>query len=204
MTRDHLIFNPDIMGMPREPEKKNIRTTLDTLTGWTAKDASFYQDVISNVSTLGDPAFAEFENRINYSRFNGAVQIERTDTSFILISFLPIFIMILILYAIHFIPPDRLAARMIILMGILFANTDFYVKFVSALPLEYISVTGYAFMGVYILAAVSVLISVTAFILRRKKDKSDKLLKLSDLSAKIIYPVAVSGTCLVIAYLYII
>jgi len=121
MTKDQLILNPDTTKeLPDGLEKKDVGTTrLTAVTGWMVRDINFHQDIISNTS-MDDSAFADMESRIKYSRFNGTIRIERSGMGIILKNFLPILAMILILYAMHFMPSDQIVVRMIVFIGVVF------------------------------------------------------------------------------------
>lgn len=167
LTRDQLIFVADYLEMPDSTEQiKNAK--LDAATGWTVKDISFYEDIINTASPLGDAAFLESSNKTSYSRLNTAIRIQRIDQGVILKTLLPIIVMIVILYTVHFIPPDRLGARLVIFMGVLVANTHYHMRLFSDLPVAYVSVMGYAFLTVYIFAATSVLLSVSGYVLEQR------------------------------------
>ncbi|MDM8523242.1 ABC transporter substrate-binding protein [Desulfococcaceae bacterium HSG8] len=202
LTRDKLIFVADRLGMSDLEGEKVIGTAkLNAVSGWVAKKESFYQDIVSNVSDFGDPAFFDSQDRTSFSRFNAAIEIERADPVFILKIFLPILILMVILYAMHFIPPDRLGVRMITFMGVLLTNADCHLRFFADLPVEYISVIGYGFLTLYILVGVSVILSIGAYVLNRKGDL--KKAKLPDWFPRIFYPLALAGGTLTITYAYI-
>jgi len=170
--------------------KEDAETTrLSDITGWVVRDVQLYQDIISNISSVGDPDFEV--SRINYSRFSGSLRIERSDPGVILKSFLPILVIIPILYAMHFMPSNWLVVRMTVFMGAFFTNADCHLKLLSDLPVEYITVIEYAFLGVYVLTTISVIISVSAYILARKR--FPRIAKIPDWLARIAYPLVIAG-----------
>ena len=195
-TRDKLFFVADRSGMPDLGKEGVGHTRLDAASGWTVRNTSLYQDIVKDISVSGKLDSSDSQKLLAYSQVNAAVRIERSDPGFILKSFLPIIAMIVILYVTHFIPSDQVLARMIVSAVILFANTDFHVRFLLYLPTEYVTLIGYAFFSVYIFVTIFVLTSVSAYILHRKGKLG--ILRILDWSARIIYPFAVAGAGIMI------
>ncbi len=196
LTREKLILVTDVSNTPELAEKKSLVTIQpDAATGWIVTDTSFYQDIISNTG-LG---VSGLQDTMSYSRINAAIRIERKGLNFAFRNFLPVIIMIIVLYAIYFIRPDRFGFRVTIFMAVFIANAYCHIMFASKLPLEYLCVIEYAFFAVYILAVIALFTSVSGYLLYRKGDF--KKVRLIEWSARIVYPFVVSGGGLGIMYL---
>ena len=155
--RNSLIFFHDGL----EPSGLPEGIILKDSGGWNISAVSYYQDIISNVSSLGIPALfdAHEATRINYSQFNADIKLKRT--AFNLVSqkyFAPLAIMSVCLLSVLY-KPDRLHwLRMPTIMAVLVANTYYHIKISSDLPVEYITRLEYNFLGIYILAVIVMVI----------------------------------------------
>ncbi|MCP4051033.1 MAG: hypothetical protein GY730_10045, partial [bacterium] len=181
LTRDELIYVADASSVNKKTEIEE----LGAGSGWAVKDIFSYQDIISNVSSLGDPFLYDFQNKINYSRFNTEIRIQRDDPVFAVKIFFPIIVMILILYAMYFIPPDCLGIRILIFMTVLATNGYFHQKLLTGLQLEYLSALECTFFIVYILVLIAVITSILIYSFYRKGDKK---IKVTNYTAIILHP----------------
>ncbi len=194
LTRDKLILATEVS---RVGAAKKIR--LDAAAGWAVRDTSFYQDIIVDTS-LGDPLLSDSQDAISYSRINAAVRIERKGLSFVFKNFLPVIIMIITLYVIYFIPPDRFGFRAMVFMAVLIATVYYRMTFLSEFPTKYLCVIEYAFFTVYILVILAALISIPVYILCRKG--AGKKERFFNRAGIIIHPCIVLAS-MVFAYIYI-
>lgn len=161
LTRDSLTYLPDRSGIPPFVDQEEIgKTRLNASSEWSLGEISLYQDIISNVSSLGNPRFFDSRNTISYSRFNTDICLKRLTP---LRSFFHIFVIITALCLSHFISVRKLGIRMMILMAILVANFFYHLMVLLELPAGYLTFIEYVFLSTYILVAVSVFISASKY-----------------------------------------
>ncbi|MDM8548460.1 ABC transporter substrate-binding protein [Desulfobacterales bacterium HSG2] len=161
LTRDSLTYLPDRSGVPPFVNEEKIgKTRFDAVSEWSLGDMLLYQDIISNVSSLGNPRFFDSRNTISHSRFNAEICLKRLTP---LRSFFHIFVMIMTLCLTHFISARRLRIRMMILMAILVVNFFYHLKVLLELPAGYLTFIEYVFLSTYILVTVSVFISASKY-----------------------------------------
>lgn len=199
--RNSLIFTQDILGMRKFSKAKEVeRHEIITVPGWEAKYIEFYQDIISEATKSVSPDVLEAPASLAYSQFNGAVYIGRKDNNAALRSFLPIMEMLIFLYLIYFIPYEHHGIRIAIITGILITNRHYHLTFLAGLPVGHVTTLfEYAYLSVYVLLALSAVMSVLAFILHRKG--SEKKIKTIFYAGKIIYPSIVLAAAFLIVYL---
>jgi len=159
-TRDKLIYISDLLGMRLKSSKKR---TFSSLSSWATDSVMFFQNIITNNSTLGVPKFFNSRNSIKYSQFNAQIQIKRRIVSFLIKNLILIFVMIMISYVTYYIPPDVFPIRISIGMSTLLTTAFSHIKLSQEIPVGYILAIEHAFFTVYGLASLSVLASVLIF-----------------------------------------
>jgi branched-chain amino acid transport system substrate-binding protein len=192
LTRDKLIYVVDAQGMGihktgnQSPENKT--KNVFSVGGWKVEKVLFFQDSLKNDSTLGIPELFNAQKRIEYSRFNSAVEIDRYVFNFVLKNLLPVIFLIVLGYASFFIQtfPQKLAlgANMIV------ATSLFHLKLSSELrDIDYIILIEYFFYLVYMLAIFTIAIAILNHLEAAKEENADKqYLSRLDLFGKIAYP----------------
>ncbi|QTA87797.1 ABC transporter substrate-binding protein [Desulfonema magnum] len=164
-TKDRLIYVPDVLSLPE--------SVSSSVGEWKISEISFYQDITAKDSNLGNPKFFGLSNVISYSRFNAEIHIKRKNlAAFIFSKFFPVIAMLLILCLPYFIRPERLRNYALIFMSVLIINTVCYLRWLSALSVEYLTILDYAFFTVYVLLIISAFMSV--FIYRPHDKKRQK------------------------------
>ena len=201
LQRDKLIFVPDSQGLPQSADPGKLRKTrFDSVSGWNINKISCYQNIITNISTLGSPKFFDLQNAINYSQFNAVIQIERRDWRFILKNFFPVIIMILILYLKCFLPYEYFSVRVPMSMAVLITNAIYHLKILEELEVKYLIVIEYAFFSVYVLVLLSALTSISVYILRKRG--AGRKIKFLINAERIIHPCAVLAVGFLFVYTY--
>ncbi len=176
MKKEQLIYVADTLGLP---QAKNMleKTKLKDADDWQLGELDFYQDTVEKVSTLGNPQFFDKHHLISYSRFTAAIPIERKGVVFVFKTFLPVIVMVMIIFGIlYLMPADRLGISLSVMAAVLTANTVFHLKLFADLPIAYMSALEYAHLAVFILAGISVFIILLSYASHRKKEK-DKIEK---------------------------
>ncbi len=160
--QNSLIYFRDVLAATVLPES----IKLEDSSGWNISAVSYYQDIISNVSSLGIPDLfdANRATRINYSQFNADIEIKRTAfTPVSLQYFTPLAIMFLCLLSVFYKPARLHWLRMPTIMAVLVTNTYYHIKFSSDLPVEYITRLEYIFFAIYILAFIVLFLFILSF-----------------------------------------
>ena len=165
--QNSLIFFYDDLAATELPKKKNgWDIILKDSDGWDISAVSYYQDIISDVSSLGIPALfnAHTATRINYSQFNADIEIKRTAFNSVALQyFAPLAIMSVCLLSVLYKPARLHWLRMPTIMAVLVANTYYHIKITSDLPVEYITRLEYNILAIYILAFIILLIFIWSF-----------------------------------------
>jgi branched-chain amino acid transport system substrate-binding protein len=161
MTRDQLIFVPDVLGMRiGDGYGKTQEASLQTISGWDYDGSLFYQDDISNSSSLGVEDFFEDSYALEYSRFNATVVIARDATSFILKNLFPMLFVMLLAYVPFYI--TNFAPRLNMVASSLLTAAFFHLKLSSGIAVGYLVAIEYFFFGVYFLIGLAVIESIVA------------------------------------------
>lgn len=160
LTRPELIFVPDVMGMRMGEDKGGAREAgFQAISGWNYYKALFYQDEISNNSSLGIEKFFEDSYALEFSRFNATVTIARDATSFILKNLFPMFFVILLSYVTFYI--SNYNPRLNMVASALLTAAFFHLKLSAGIPVGYLVAIEYFFFAVYILIGIALLASIT-------------------------------------------
>ncbi len=192
-SRDELIYIPDVLSLPD--------SFSGNVAGWNTSGISFFQDIASKNTTLGDPKFFRSQNILNYSQFNTEIRIKRKlPGNFIFTKFFPIAAMLMILYLVFFIQPDRLRMRVLIFMSVLLINLACHLKLLSDLPVETLTTIDSAFLTIYIFVIISALISV--FVDRLYRQGENSKIKILINAGRIVYPSVVLAIGLVLVCIY--
>jgi len=209
-TRDKLIYITDLLGMRLKSSKKR---TFSSLSSWATDSVMFFQNIITNNSTLGVPKFFNSRNSIKYSQFNAQIQIKRRIVSFLIKNLILIFVMIMISYVTYYIPADVFPIRISIGMSTLLTTAFSHIKLSQEIPVGYILAIEHAFFTVYGLASLSVLASVLIFTQFKrtepltatddvKKDAWKKIWFIS-MVGRVVHPMIVIIICFVLYYVYV-
>ncbi len=193
--RTKLIYVPDVPGLseadPVPSRKKDIgKRMIQPVAGWKVSDMSLFQDIL----TLAGPD----KHASSYSSINLDIRIERKDlTSLFLKNFSPFMVIAIILYMVYLIPPDRLSLRAWIFIPSLAMLGAIHYSLMILTPGR--RLFEYALFAGYILAGMSLAISVTSSIIRKRSSdgKRDRL----TLFGKILHIVFTLASGVFIAYL---
>jgi len=112
LNSNRLLFVADDIGMQRDGSKEPIdrfidHSPLDTEENWNLKNVLIFSDSGTTDSTLGNPHMfhATADTDISYSRFNVVTEIEKNAKSYVLKNLIPLFIIILLGYAMLYLTP---------------------------------------------------------------------------------------------------
>ncbi|EDN69508.1 Extracellular ligand-binding receptor [Beggiatoa sp. PS] len=192
LTRDKLIYVVDAQGMGvhktgNQSLKKKTENVF-SIGGWKIEKVLFFQDTQKNDSTLGIPELFNEQQRIEYSRFNSALEIDRHVLSFVLKNLLPVIFLIVLGYASFFIQtfPQKLALG----TNMIVATSLFHLKLSSELrEIDYIILIEYFFYLVYLLAIFTIAIAILAHLEADKEENANKgYIYRLNLFGRIVYP----------------
>jgi len=199
LTRDKLIYVKDTLGMSESVKKKEASFNIGN--GWYPSDKEVYQDIITNISTLGIPELFSNPNIISYSQFNAELKIKRKSRDAILRNIFPEMIMIVCLYLVYFIPYRHFRLRVEIMMAVLIACAFYHIRLLSDLfAVKYSTFSEYVFFTVYGLIGLSAVVSMLIFYfeLRGAETKTKWVV----LIGKIAYPCMIAAFGAVMAYIF--
>ncbi len=176
LTRDNLIYVVDLVGMRQTDSEalleKFARTNALYSADWEANMVKFFQDIMRNDSTLGNPQFFNSDTDIEYSTFNTFIQIKRDVVSFSIKNLLILFIILGLVWIVFFLPTGELAAIRGILTSALLTVAFFHSQLSSNLPgIGYIVALDYIFYSLYTLIVLGILLTIIGF---KKKEKEDE------------------------------
>ncbi len=183
LTRDHLIFVVDTLGMNLDEGDSNAllskfeRNKVFYVGGWQLNRISFFQSSSKTDSTLGIPELFGAEQRIEYSQFNAELEISRNVLSFILKNLLPVIFVVMLGYFVFYIPiaGPGFAVRMTLSINMILSTSLFHIRMASTMPeIDYLMLIEYIFYMVYLLAVFNMLVSVFKQ-LKMAGDDNDKL-----------------------------
>jgi ABC-type branched-subunit amino acid transport system substrate-binding protein len=194
-SRTKLIYVPDFMGLseadPVPSRRKDIgKRMIQPIEGWKVSDMSLFQDILT---LAGSDKHAS-----SYSRMNLDIRIERKDlTSLFLKNFSPLMVIAIMLYMVYLIPPDRLSVRAWIFIPSLAVLGAIHYSLMILSPGR--RLFEYAVFAGYVLAVISIFISVPSAIIRKRSSdgKRDRL----TLFGKILHIVFMLAAGIVIAYM---
>lgn len=182
-----LLFVADDIGMQRDgglPQVESSRehSILDPVGEWHLQKVMVFSDISATDSTLGNPRMfnATADTDINYSRFNVVTEIKRNAKNYILNNLIPLFIIILLGYAMLYISPQGppFVARMNLGVTALLTAIILSVKASSQLPnIGYLVALDFIYFATYALILSGIIISVAELIafLKRKNILAKRL-----------------------------
>ncbi len=155
ITRDRLIFVPDVLGMRDSEESVKDPTTPmgPAISGWQVRKMQFFQDEIRSTSSFGIPAFFDSGYSLDFSRFNAITRIARDAGSYILKNLFPMVFVVLLAYLVFYI--NEFKVRMSTAASALLTTAFFHLKLSAGIPVSYLVAIEYYFYAIYALIGVS-------------------------------------------------
>jgi len=163
-SSDKLIFISDVIRM-RKFLKNEYSKEIDayTLNGWELQNPIFFQDYISNSSTLGARDSNLSQNKILFSQFNANITIKRKVTSFLSKNLCLLIVLLLLSYIIFFIPPDQFGIRVSMGMSTLLTAVFSHNRLTQRISVSYLMTMEYIYFVIYCLALISIMVSVLIY-----------------------------------------
>ncbi len=210
LNSNELFFVADDIGMQHDgsktPDKSpKEHSILDPVGEWHLQRVLVFSDISATDSTLGNPLkfHATADTDVNYSRFNVVTEIERNAKNYVLNNLIPLFIIILLGYAMLFVSPHGppFVARMNLGVTALLTAILLSIKAAGQLPnIGYLVALDYVYFATYALILSGIVITVVELtaILRRK----DVLAKRLAVFGRVLQPVLFFAAIGIFVYLY--
>ena len=165
LTRDNLIYVVDVVGM-RDTVAREVLSNWEqaqvfsTISDWQVTEVNFFQNILTNNSTLGNPRLFDSDADLQYSRFNTVINIKRDTISFTIKNLLPLLFFIALSYLLLFLPFDYISVEAV--SGTLLAIVFFHLSLLEGLPegIGYVVALDYGFYIIYSLIALELLLVV--------------------------------------------
>ena len=206
-----LLFVADDIGMQRDggvpmAERFREHSILDPLGEWHLQRVMVFSDFSATDSTLGNPRMfhATADTDLNYSRFNVVTEIERNAKNYVLNNLIPLFIIILLGYAMLYVSPQGppFVARMNLGVTALLTAIILSMRASSQLPdVGYLTALDYIYFATYGLILSGIIISVAELIANRR-DKG-MLAKRLEVFGRVIQPLFILAAIGIFGFLYI-
>jgi len=162
--RAELILVPDAAGLPLAlHERVGAAAETRLPAGWTIQNISSSQNMLTHVSTLGNPANFERPQTLNYSCFQQAIQIKRANWLLMLREILPLLLITSLIGAIFWLAPHRLGARVFLIGLTLLGTLADHAHFVMRFPVEYLTVIEGVILAEYSLLIAAFVVTASSF-----------------------------------------
>lgn len=190
-VRDEIGLSPEALQIEQIQSSK-------TLTSWSVVSVLIFPDLLEHNSTFGDPLFFNLGNEVSYSRFNAQIHIKRNVLSFAIKNFLPLFIIMLLMYLVTF---TDFATSISVYVGALLAIIFEHIRVSSELPgIGYTIALDYIFYALYILIVAQIIVII--FIENSANSGRERLSSNLSLANKIAFPVSILIGALLFHYNY--
>jgi branched-chain amino acid transport system substrate-binding protein len=199
-TKEQLIFVLDgLRLLPRAAQVKDLSEA--GVDGWIPIDVVVYSDIIRSDSTLGNPRLSSAG--IEYSVFNVDTFIRRDALSFSIKNLFPIFAVLVLSYLAFFMPADQFGLRVSLGINAIMTTAFFSLRISSDLPpIGYLVALEYIFFMTYTLAIFVIIVSIFTFV--ASKNENDSLIKRLNWLGRIVHPLTILVTGLIIAFILVI
>ena len=174
LNSNSLLFVADDIGMQRNGsiplmESAKGHPILDSAEEWHLQNVMVFSDISATDSTLGNPHMFHdtADTDLNYSRFNVVTEIKRNAQNYVLSNLIPLFIIVLLGYAMLFVSPKGppFVARMNLGVTALLTAIILSLRASSQLPdIGYLVALDYIYFATYALILSGIIISVAVLI----------------------------------------
>jgi branched-chain amino acid transport system substrate-binding protein len=199
LDSNRFLFVADHIGMQHEGGKKPVKSLeeyslLDPVGEWQLKDLLVYTDISATESTRGNPRMfhTNADTDISYSRFNVVIEIKRNAKNYVLNNLIPLFIIILLGYAMLFVSPQGppFVARMNLGVTALLTAIVLSMKAANQLPdIGYLVAIDYIYFTTYALILSGIVISIA--VLLANLQHRDSLAKRLEMFGRVAQPLFV-------------
>lgn len=200
--REQIAYVIDLFGLRLDrpdPTPVGDRGAFSDVQLWRATDLRYFVDAFSVSSTEGKVALFDTDDRIEFGGFNTAIVVHRDVLAFMGKTLVPLFLLVLVVFATLFFPATLIVERTTIPVTGILTSAVLLISISNGLPslgytiaLEYIF---YVFFGLCLMAMCAAFLSET---LRDRKFHGHAIAV--DLIARVAYVTVVVVTVLVFAW----
>lgn len=167
-------------------------------TSWQPTNAMVYQSMVESESTLGETGMRLSEIGMQYAQVNNTIEMRRDVINFFIKNALPLLLILAVLYAAYYVPPDQVAIRVNIGITSLLTSMVLYQRLSADLPsIGYLVMMDFIFFAVFLMAILGVAAGVVVFI--ANKNKHERTVLGINLAGRLLIPTVVVVGC---GYLY--
>jgi ABC-type branched-subunit amino acid transport system substrate-binding protein len=152
----YVIDTPGLHLQRPDPGPIGARSAFRDLQLWHAKAIRYFVDAFSVSSTQGNPAFFDTDNRNEYGGFDTAVVVQRDAVAYMVKTLVPLFLLVLVVFATLFFPQSLTKERTTIPVTGILTSAVLLISISNQLPplgytmaLEYMF---YVFFGLCLMA----------------------------------------------------
>ncbi len=198
-TKEQLVFVKDELRlMPRDEQVADLASK--GIEGWNPIDVVISSEIERSELTLGNPRLSKAG--IEYSAFNVESHIRRDAVSFSIKNLFPIFAVLMLSYLAFYIPADQFGLRVSLGINALMTTAFFSLKVSSDLPpIGYLVALEYIFFMTYTLALFVILVSIFSYV--ASKNENEALIKRLNWLGRIVHPLTIVTTGLLIAFILV-
>lgn len=198
-TKEQLVFVKDELRLlPRDERVTDLASK--GIEGWHPIDVVISSEVERSESTLGNPRLNAAG--IEYSAFHVESHIRRDAVSFSIKNLFPIFAVLMLSYLAFYIPADQFGLRVSLGINALMTTAFFSLKVSSDLPpIGYLVALEYIFFMTYSLALFVIIVSIFSYV--ASKNENEALIKRLNWLGRIVHPLTIIVTGLLIAFILV-
>jgi ABC-type branched-subunit amino acid transport system substrate-binding protein len=201
--RQEIAYVIDTFGLHVD-DASNARVNPDAFRGlqlWHLNAVRPFVDYVSTSSTLGKPSLIANDNRTEYAGFDTEIQLRRDYIAFMIKTLMPLFLLVLVVFATLFFPNSLTKERTTIPVTGILTSAVLMISINSQLPaIGYTVAIEYIF---YVFFALCLMAMITGFlteILRNKKRHGVSVAL--DVGSKLVYATTVFVTAGIYFWLY--
>lgn len=189
----------DISGLKGPFTRKKTERAI-VPSGWRINEMYLYRDDLLEDPIMDIPRHFHDKQMTNLTDYAIKIRLDRKGWGYILKGFLPLTIMLAILYAIYFIPAAKLLSRLLLFATSLFLITGYHLYLLSSTPVQYTTPVEYGLYALYLMSVATIYLSIRVYIHHRQghDQKSHRLMR----AGKLIYPCFVFVIVSLMAWMY--
>jgi hypothetical protein len=169
--REQIAYAIDTSGLTLDPSGRSIGNpeAFSDLQLWRVVVVAPFVASSSIQSTLGEPALFGTSNRTEYGGFSLAVVVQRNVVAFMIKALLPLFLLMLVVFATLFFPPSLAKERLTIPVTGILTSAVLLISITNQLPpLGYTVALEYIFYVFFSLCLLAMVIGLLSEVLRNK------------------------------------
>src|SRR5262249_11152229 len=197
----YVIDTPGLHLQRPDPSPIGTRSAFRDLQLWHAKDIRYFVDAFSISSTQGNPAFFDTDTRNEYGGFDTAVVVQRDAVAFMVKTLVPLFLLVLVVFATLFFPLSLTKERTTIPVTGILTSAVLLISISNQLPpLGYTMALEYMFYVFFALCLMAMCAGFIGEILRDRTYHGHAIAV--DRIARIAYGAVVLVTIAVFVWMY--